>query len=98
MKFETEYQLQQFREVEKEMFDENGKAFTGSRISERQSEEMLTLINSLETELKEMPSREQILQLLQDSSQQYGETYEQRAIFDSNFGELSDVIIKLIQH
>ena len=46
--------------------------------------------------VKELPTRERILQLLQDSSEQYGETYEQRAIYDSNFGELADCIIKMI--
>ena len=95
MTFDTEFALQEFREVEREMFDEAGKAYTGSIISYRQSEEMLKLINMLESELKNLPDINMVLQLLQDSSLQYGETYEQRAVFDSDFGDLADAIIKI---
>ena len=56
-----------------------------------------TMIVESVPKLTELPTRERILQLLQDSSEQYGDTYEQRAIYDSNFGELADCIIKMIK-
>ena len=39
-------------------------------------------------------TKKELLQVFQDFSEQYGETYEQRSIFDSNFGELADVLLK----
>lgn len=48
--FETEYQLQEFREIQKDHFDEDGKAFRNV-ISVHLCERMLKLINQLESEL-----------------------------------------------
>ena len=48
--FETEYQLREFREIQSEYFNENGKTHfkdVRTNIMER----MLTLINQLEIEL-----------------------------------------------
>lgn len=51
MDFETEYQLQEFREVQNQYFDENDKA-TFQIAPHQLCERMLTLINQLEIELK----------------------------------------------
>ena len=51
MTFELEYDLQQFREEQKELFDENGNAYTTVGIH-KPAERMLKLINMLESELK----------------------------------------------
>lgn len=48
--FESEYALQEFREVEEQYFD-NGKAYRNS-FSFEQAERMLALINLLEADLK----------------------------------------------
>ena len=45
---------------------------------------------------KQEELRIRILQLLLDSSEQYGENYEQRAIYDSNFEEVANCIIRII--
>jgi hypothetical protein len=50
MTFETEYQLQEFREIEKEHFDENGTAYK-LLISTHLAERLLKLVNQLESEL-----------------------------------------------
>ena len=49
--FDTEYELEQFRAIEKDHFDDNGKAYT-LYISTHLCERMLKLINQLQTELK----------------------------------------------
>jgi hypothetical protein len=49
--FETEYQLQEFRDIQKDHFDKDGKAFQ-SVISVHLCERMLKLINQLEIELQ----------------------------------------------
>lgn len=49
--FETEYQLEQFREIERDHFDENGKAYK-HLISTHLCEPMLELINQMEAEIK----------------------------------------------
>jgi hypothetical protein len=54
--FETEYQLQEFREIEPQYFDANGKGYTGTIFSLDMAERMLKLINQLETELKNQKS------------------------------------------
>ena len=51
MTFELEYDLQQFREEQKELFDENGNAYTTVGIH-KHAERMLKLINMLESQLK----------------------------------------------
>lgn len=52
LSFETEYHLEEFRRIQSEYFDENGKCYSGIRLSENIMEQMLSLINQLETELK----------------------------------------------
>jgi len=52
MDFEIEYKLQLFREEESEMFDKDGKVYSGIRISSRQIEMMRDLINYLDQEIK----------------------------------------------
>lgn len=47
--FELEYKLNEFREEQKELFDENGKRYTGVLLSDRNAELMLELINELES-------------------------------------------------
>ena len=47
MNFEQEYQLKEFRKVEPELFDENGKHYSGTSLSDREAEKMLKLINVL---------------------------------------------------
>lgn len=50
MTFETEYQLQEFREVQEQYFDEDGVTYTS--IHQSIMEQMLKLINQLELEIK----------------------------------------------
>lgn len=50
--FETEYQLDQFRQIEKENFDEYNKHYKGVYLSHYTAEQMLKLINQMELELK----------------------------------------------
>ena len=50
MNYETEYKLKLFRDIQPSLFDEKGKAYRGTRVSNSQLEQMLELINCLETE------------------------------------------------
>ena len=52
MTFETEYMLQEFREMQSEHFDENGKVYAGLGSQHWLAERMLKLINQLEKEIK----------------------------------------------
>lgn len=56
MTFETEYQLQQFNEIKEQYFDENDKLWAGLNCAPLESimEQMLRLINQMETEIKEL--------------------------------------------
>jgi len=47
MEFDLDYKLQQFREEQPELFDKNGKRYTGTPLSNRTAEMMLELINEL---------------------------------------------------
>lgn len=49
--FETEYQLREFREVQPQYFDQDGKAYTGSIFNLDMAESMIRLINQLEAEI-----------------------------------------------
>jgi hypothetical protein len=50
MNFETQYLLEEFRAIQPELFDENGKSYR-----DRSSEElMLKLINQMEQEIREL--------------------------------------------
>lgn len=51
MKFKTQYALQEFREIQPELFDEEGKRYTGVMLSNRQAEQMLTLIDLMADEI-----------------------------------------------
>jgi hypothetical protein len=51
--FETEYQLQEFREIQSEYFDEDGKAYQAPTYKTGALEQMLNLINQLEKELND---------------------------------------------
>jgi hypothetical protein len=54
MTFETQYQLEQFREIQDQYFDENNELWRGLiRVGDlhRIMEQMLTLINQLEIEI-----------------------------------------------
>lgn len=52
--FETEYQLQEWREIESQHFDSDGKAYSGQNMSTTTKEQMLKLINQLDSELSMM--------------------------------------------
>ncbi len=47
MTFEQEYKLEQFREIQNQYFDEEGKCYQGIYISTAIMEQMLDLINEL---------------------------------------------------
>lgn len=40
--------------------------------------------------------KDKIVQLLLDSSQQYGDTYEQRCIYDSDFNDVAELVVNII--
>lgn len=50
MDYELEYKLQQFKDEQSELFDENGKRYSNTPISDRTAELMLELINDFECE------------------------------------------------
>ena len=45
--------------------------------------------------MSEKELRRELMQLLSDTSEQYGEDYEHRCIYDNDFDDLADDIIKL---
>ena len=51
MEFDIEWNLQEFRNEQHELFDENGKRYTGVSLSNDTAEAMLKLINDLECAL-----------------------------------------------
>ena len=51
MEFNLEYDLKELKEELKDVFDCDGHRYTGTRISHRQTEKMLKLINELESAL-----------------------------------------------
>ena len=54
MTFETEYSLQELKEELADLFDENGKRYTGVLLSNRQAEQMYSVILQLENECKSL--------------------------------------------
>jgi hypothetical protein len=50
--FETVYQLQEFRSIEKEYFNEKGELYRNIKVTPRIMEMMLKLINQLEKEIQ----------------------------------------------
>jgi len=51
MEFETEWQLQEWRKIESQHFDSDGKAYAGQNMSLSTQEQMFKLINQLDSEL-----------------------------------------------
>lgn len=51
MNFETEYQLKEFRKIQTDHFDDEGKIHAGSGQKHLLAEQMLKLINQLEREV-----------------------------------------------
>lgn len=41
--------------------------------------------------------KERVVQLLVDSSEQYGETYEHRCVYDNDFDQVAEALVKLFQ-
>lgn len=55
--FETEYQLQQWRDIEGQHFDEDGDAYKGQTMARSTQEQMYDLINQLDSELTLMEQK-----------------------------------------
>lgn len=53
MDFETEYQLQEFRELQPSYFDGEDKTYTGTIFDLNMAERVLKLINQLEWQIKQ---------------------------------------------
>jgi len=60
MEYNLEYDIKEFREEQKELFDVDGYRFTGVCMSDRQAEQMLRLINDLERALIKVDKSEQL--------------------------------------
>lgn len=62
--FETEYQLQEWRKIESQHFDSDGNAYAGQNMSASTQEQMLKLINQLDSELSmtEQPLEKEVLE------------------------------------
>jgi len=58
MTFDTEYSLKLFRDIEPEIFDENGDVYTGIAVTRRQIRLMKDLINQLEYEINSLEGRQ----------------------------------------
>jgi hypothetical protein len=56
IRFEAAYALQAFREIQDQLFDADGKQYTGVGVSTGNTEQMLRLINLLEAEIKSLES------------------------------------------
>lgn len=65
MNFNLEFELEEFRVEQKELFDEENKRYTGVSISHRQAEKMLQLINMMEAEIR--GQEKQICDFCEDS-------------------------------
>ena len=60
MEFELQYELDEFKEIQDQYFDEDGKCYTGINISTDIMEKMLSLIDNLsERENYEKRNRDQ---------------------------------------
>lgn len=57
MNFDTEWNLQEFREEQKELFDNNGKRYKGVSLSNETAEAMLKIINDMEMEIKTLEEK-----------------------------------------
>ncbi len=45
--------------------------------------------------MSEKELKRELVQLFSDTSEQYGEDYEHRCIYDNDFDDLADAVIKL---
>ena len=45
--------------------------------------------------MSEKELKRELVQLFSDASEQYGEDYEHRCIYDNDFDDLADAVIKL---
>lgn len=59
--FETEYQMKEWREIESQHFDSDGKAYKGQNMSNDTQEQMLKLINQLDSELNVIEEENNIM-------------------------------------
>jgi hypothetical protein len=57
MNFDIEWNLQEFREEQSQLFDENGKRYTGVALSNDTAEAMLKIINDMESEIKQLEEK-----------------------------------------
>jgi hypothetical protein len=82
--FETEYALQQFREVQSEYFDEDGNCYTGVNLSPSMMESMLKLINMLEkanqSQSEELEQLKAVLRMVASNNLKYGKDSSRRRI------------------
>lgn len=54
MEFELQYELDEFKEIQEQYFDEDGKCYTGINISTDIMEKMLKLIDNLSERVNEL--------------------------------------------
>jgi|TARA_Y100000310_G_C20704425_1_gene834168 hypothetical protein len=54
MEFELQYELQEFREIQDQYFDEDGKCYNRHILSTDIAEKMLNLINNLSERVNEL--------------------------------------------
>lgn len=84
MTFDTEYELQQFRDVQSEYFDEEDKVYPNVN-SQHACNRMLKLINSLESELKNNGVLADITLLLPSEEDIFNQaTIHGKRIFDAD--------------
>jgi hypothetical protein len=57
MNFDIEWNLQEFREEQKELFDNENKRMTGVSLDNRTAEIMLKLIDDMESEIKRLEEK-----------------------------------------
>ena len=69
MEFELQYELDQFKEVQDQYFDEDNKCYTGVNLSTDIMEKMLSLIDNLSERVNELEPviKQQIKALIIDS-------------------------------
>ncbi len=61
MTLETDQQLQEFRAIQGEHFDKDGKYYTGTLVSFEIAERMLKLINQLEKEINYLDRNKKVI-------------------------------------
>jgi len=58
MNFDIEWNLQEFREEQSQLFDEDGKRYTGVSLSNNTAEAMLKIIDDMESEIKQLEEKQ----------------------------------------